>query len=232
MTAPRSSGRGLAAVALAGMLAAAGLLTACSGHPDSDSAASAHLKPSQTHVAQYVPSSSSPSATPHPASPSPTTQPTASATPPPVAGPGPCATNALRLTIGPSNGAAGSFYYPLLFTNISGATCTMYGYPGAAFATGMGGAVIGGPAVRNPTFPKELVTLAPGATVHASLQVAIAANYPTHICDPVTAHWLQVYPPNQYTALYVPFTAQTCTGSIPSGSTLGIYVVRPGATGP
>lgn len=233
MTAPRSTGRGLAAVALAGMLAAAGVLTACSGPAGQpDSAASAHLKPSQTHVAQYVPSSSSPSATPHSASPRPTTQPPASVTPPPIAGPGPCATNAVRLTIGPSSGAAGSFYYPLEFTNVSGATCTMYGYPGVAFATGMGGAVIGGPAVRNPTFPKELVTLAPGTTVHASLQVAIAANYPTHTCDPVTAHWLQVYPPDQFTALYVPFTAQTCTGSIPSGSTLGIYVVRPGATGP
>jgi hypothetical protein len=236
MTVPRSFGRGLAAVALTAMLAAAGLLTACSGpagHPDAESASSAPVKPSPTNVGQYVPASSSPSATPPAASPSPSAQPVASApAPEPVAGPGPCATTAVRLTIGPSNGAAGSFYYPLQFTNISGATCTMYGYPGVAFATSAGGAVIGGPAVRNPTFPKELVALAPGATVHASLQVAIAANYPTHTCDPVTAHWLQVFPPNQYTALYVAFTAQTCTGSIPSGSTLGIYVVRPGATGP
>jgi hypothetical protein len=74
--------------------------------------------------------------------------------------------------------------------------------------------------------------VAPGVTVHASLQVAIAQNYPASICDPVTAHWLQVFPPASYVPIYVSFTAQTCTGTIPSGSTLGIYVVRPGATGP
>jgi hypothetical protein len=108
----------------------------------------------------------------------------------------------------------------------------LYGYPGVAFVSAPGGKEIGGPAVRNPTFPKQLVTRAPGATAHASLQVVIAANYPASLCKPVTAHWLRVFPPSEYAALDVAFTAQTCTGKIPSGSTLGIYVVRPGTTGP
>ena len=234
---------------------AAGLLTACSspaGHPRADSESAGRLPPSPAHLPQFLPPSSPaavttpPQASPAPAqaspaptsagppsAPAPPAPPTTSAPPPPVtAGPGPCGTGGLRLSVGPADGAAGSVYYPLLFTNVSGATCTLYGYPGAALARQDGGSAVGNAAIRNPAFTGELVTLAPGAVAHTSLQVAEAANYPVAVCKPVTAHWLQVFPPGQYTALYVAFTARTCTGSVPSGSTLGIYVVRPGATGP
>jgi len=148
-----------------------------------------------------------------------------------------CAASDLTVKVGQGDGAAGSIYYPLDFTNTSGATCTMYGYPGVAFVTraggtAAGGSILGAPAVRNPAFTAKLVTLASGATAHASLQVQAAQSYPVATCKPVTGHWLQVYPPGSYGALYVRFTAVTCAGKIPSGSTLGIYVVRPGATGP
>jgi hypothetical protein len=152
----------------------------------------------------------------------------------------------LRVTIGPGNGAAGSIYYPLDFRNTGSAACTLYGYPGVAFVTrtgatgvggtgvggtGAGGTVLGEPAFRNAAIAPKLVTLAPGATAHASLQVQVAQNYPVATCKPVTGHWLQVYPPGSKAAEYVRFTAVTCAGKIPSGSTLGIYVVLPGATG-
>jgi hypothetical protein len=218
---------------------AAGFLTACSspaGHPRADSESADRLPPSPAHLPQFLPPSSpaavstSPQASPAPTSAEP---PSAAAPPvPPTAGPGPCGTSGLRLSVGPADGAAGSVYYPLLFTNVSGATCTLYGYPGVALARQDGGSTVGSAAIRNPAFAGELVTLAPGAVAHTSLQVAEAANYPAADCKPVTAHWLQVFPPGQYTALYVAFTVQTCTGPVPSGSTLGIYVVRPGATGP
>ncbi len=148
-----------------------------------------------------------------------------------------CAVSGLKVTVGQGDGAAGSIYYPLDFTNTSGATCTMYGYPGVAFVTksggtAAGGAILGAPAVRNPAFAAKPVTLAAGATAHASLQVQVAQSYPVVTCKPVTGHWLQVYPPGSYAALYVRFTAVTCAGKIPSGSTLGIYAVRPGASGP
>jgi hypothetical protein len=220
-----------AAAALAATgLAACGLLTACSsggrhsaaGHPAPPAAPS----PSPTHVAQYLPHTS--------AAPSPTTTTPSSAPAAPVVDsqPQPCTTGDLGLSVGAANGAAGSIYYPLLLTNNSGRTCTLYGYPGVALVSQPGGAVVGAAAVRNPTFPAELVSLAPGAVAHASLQVAVAANYPVKVCKPATAHWLQVYPPGEYTALDIQFTAQTCTGSVGDGSTLGIFVVRPGATGP
>src|SRR5712692_5096857 len=42
------------------------------------------------------------------------------------AGPGQCATSDLKLTIGQENGAAGTIYYPVDFTNTSGSACTTY----------------------------------------------------------------------------------------------------------
>ena len=108
----------------------------------------------------------------------------------------------------------------------------MFGYPGVSLVTGVSGRQLGGAAVRNPTFRPRAVTLGLGATAHATLQVVVAQNYPPAICDPVTAHWLRAYPPVQFAALFVRFTAVTCAGKIAGGSTLGIYVVRPGSTGP
>jgi hypothetical protein len=108
----------------------------------------------------------------------------------------------------------------------------MFGYPGVSFVTGISGGQIGGAAVRNPTFAAQTVILGPGATAHATLQVVAAQDYPRASCKPVTAHWLRIYPPDQFAPLYVSFTAVTCTGNASGGSTLGIYVVRPGSTGP
>jgi hypothetical protein len=220
-------------------LAAVGILiagcTGAPGHPAAHSSArlDTPAPDSSSHVRQYLPHTPPAPVPSHHSKATPATRPTASPTVAPVeAGPGPCPVTALRITIGAANGAAGSIYYPLEFTNVGGVTCTMYGYPGVSFATGPGGAAIGGPAVRNPTFGRALVTLAPGLTGHASLQVEVAQSYTARRCKPVTAHWLQVFPPASYVASYVSFTAVTCTGSIPGGSTLGIFVVRPGATGP
>jgi Protein of unknown function (DUF4232) len=225
-------GRFPAAGALgATMLAAAGLLlTACSAGGGQPQSAGSHGAGS-SHAAQLLPSSPAASAAaPSPGASAP--QSTPAPAQPAAAAPGQCTTGDLHLSVGAGNGAAGSFYYPLQFTNTSGATCTMYGYPGVALVSQPGGSVVGAAAVRNPTFPAEAVTLAPGAVAHASLQVGVAENYPASACGPVTAHWLQVYPPGEYSPLFVAFTAQTCRKPVGDGSTLGIYVVRPGATGP
>ena len=221
-----------AVVPLAGFLAAALLATGCGlvvrsggtatpAQPDSSAAGSAG------QVTSSVPGPAATSGA----------GPTASASQPAASGPGKCPAKALKVTIGRGDGAAGSIYYPLDFTNSGSVTCAMYGYPGVAFVTKAGGSAAGGtllgaPAVRNSTLAAKLVTLAPGATAHASLQVQVAQNYPVAMCKPVSGHWLQVYPPGSYAARYLRFTAVTCTGKIPSRSTLGIYVVQPGATGP
>jgi hypothetical protein len=221
-----------AAVPVAGLIAA-GLLAGCgsaggSGGTATPGGAGSSSSAPNAEVSQSAQSTSSAAASAA-GSTGPTSQPAA-------AGPGACPADDLKVTVGPGNGAAGSNYYPLDFTNTGGAACTMYGYPGVAFVTkaggtAAGGTVLGEPAFRNSALAPKLVTLAPGATAHALLQAQVAQNYPAAICKPVTGHWLQIYPPGSKAAEYVRFTAVTCSGKIPSGSTLGIYVVLPGATG-
>ena len=53
--------------------------------------------------------------------------PSASPAPPTPAGPAGCLTTELAVSLGPGSGAAGSTYYPIEFTNASGATCSLYG---------------------------------------------------------------------------------------------------------
>jgi Domain of unknown function (DUF4232) len=144
-----------------------------------------------------------------------------------------CATSALTVTLSATrgNGAAGSIYYPLDFTNISASPCTLFGYPGVSFVTGQGGTQLGRAAARNPVSPAASVTLAPGAVAHATLQVSEAGNYDATQCQPVTAHWLKVFPPDQTGAAYAHFTTQACSAVLPStiGGQLSISVVQPGA---
>ena len=49
------------------------------------------------------------------------------------------------LAVGQGNGAAGTIYYPLEFTNLSHHTCYLYGYPGVS-ALGRNGNQLGSPA--------------------------------------------------------------------------------------
>jgi Protein of unknown function (DUF4232) len=141
-----------------------------------------------------------------------------------------CATSALRVAVpaGSGGAAAGSSYYPIQFANVSGASCTLYGYPGVSFVSAQGGRQIGPAATRNPAVARQLVTLSPGQTVHAELQVVNAENYPPADCDLVTAHWLKIYPPNQTGPAYVSFTAQAC--SKPK-QILSVQTVQPGTAG-
>lgn len=133
----------------------------------------------------------------------------------PAAAPGGlCGTSALRMTLGPANAAAGHFYRPVVFTNISGASCTLYGYPGISFAAAIGGKQVGAAAGRSPA-SKQLVVLAPGGKAHALLDLLDVLNFPPSECAASSAHWLKVYPPNQYSAGYIRWTAEVCSKSKP-----------------
>ncbi len=143
-------------------------------------------------------------------------------------GPAACASSGLQASVPVSKGnaAAGSSYYPIDFANTSAASCSLYGYPGVSFVSGIGGSQIGIPATENPALPRQLITLAPGQTAHAVLQVVDAGNYPPASCGLVTAHWLKIYPPNQTAPLYVSFAAQACSKSKPI---LTVETVQSGA---
>jgi hypothetical protein len=203
---------GMAGKVIAGALLAccAVLATACSASTSSASS------PSSTATVTPVSSPSAPATS-------------APATTPAAAGPAPCPTRYLGVKAGLSQGTAGSTYQVIDFKNISNVSCTLYGYPGVSFAsTGASGGQIGLSAKENPTPPRELVTLAPGATANALLGIADAGNFPPATCGMVTAHWLVIYPPNQTTPVYLSYTSATCSKPV---QILTVNVVQPGSGG-
>jgi hypothetical protein len=145
---------------------------------------------------------------------------------------GRCPSSALHATVdtAQASGAAGSVYYPINFTNVSSSTCTLFGYPGVSFVTGESGSQLGRAATRNPAAGPTAVRLDPGNVAHAILQVAHAGNFDPSLCKPVTAHWLRIFPPDQFTPIYARFTTRACSARLPSsvGSQLGIYVIQSG----
>jgi hypothetical protein len=169
------------------------------------------------------------------ASSAPATTPAASAPAAPAASPAsspgpasppPCPTRSLQVKLGVSQGTAGSIYTTIDFTNISNVTCTLYGYPGVSLQTAKPVHQIGKPAKENPLTPRQLVTLQPQITANALLRIVDAGNYPSSTCGPVTAHYLQVYPPNQTTPAYIQFKTQACSKPV---RLMTVDVVKPGS---
>ena len=126
-----------------------------------------------------------------------------------------------------TEGAAGSVYQNIDFTNTGSAPCSLYGYPGIALGTGMPFSQVGAAATRSTAAPPALVTLSPGQTANALLRVVQALNYPSATCSPTTTTYLQIYPPNQTTAIYLPFKSTGCTSK--SVNILSIGVVQAGS---
>ncbi|HEV2377410.1 MAG TPA: DUF4232 domain-containing protein [Streptosporangiaceae bacterium] len=117
------------------------------------------------------------------------------------------------------SGAAGHTYYFLNFTNLSGSTCVLSGYPGVSGVT-LTGAQVGSAAGRNGVTPNP-VTLANGATTHALVGVVNPGIIPPSQCHPVTAAGLRVYPPNQTQSKLVPYPFPACSAKGPVYLTVG-----------
>lgn len=127
-----------------------------------------------------------------------------------------CRTNDLSLGFGSGGGAAGSVYEPLQFTNNGTSSCTLSGYPGVSFVTSGSGDQVGAAASRNPQHAPVTVTLAPGATAHATVQIVDSMNYSPAQCKATDVSGFRVYPPGETTAAYVPFdhASKACTTDV------------------
>jgi hypothetical protein len=113
------------------------------------------------------------------------------------------------------NGAAGSIYYPLQFTNLSGHACALRGFPGVS-AVDRNGHQLGSPAGWGSVTAPRTVVLAPGATAHAVLRWSDVEVTTAPGCDPVfTATELRVYPPGQYSATHAFFDLEVCSHAGP-----------------
>jgi len=208
MTAPvHPARRAIAAAALAGVAA---LAAACG----SSTPGATPTKTVTVTASPQAPASSSPG--------------TATGTPATPGGTAPCPTASLGLKLGLSQGAAGSVYQVLDFTNISNVTCTLYGYPGVSLAGGQPVSQVGLAASEDPTPPRKLVTLAPGQVANALLRVVDALNFPASKCGPVKTQWIQVYPPNQTTPVYLAYKTTGCSKPV---RILSVSVVQPGSGG-
>jgi hypothetical protein len=124
-----------------------------------------------------------------------------------------CTANDLGVwvAIDQGNGAAGTIYYPLEFTNLSDHTCYLYGYPGVS-ALNDNGNQLGSPAGWGPLAGARIVNVAPGATAHTILGYHDVAVAPGAGCDPVSSMAeLRVYPPGQRSSTDAAFSVEACS---------------------
>jgi hypothetical protein len=129
----------------------------------------------------------------------------------------PCAASDLGawVAVDRGNGAAGSIYFPLQFTNLSNHTCSMRGFPGVS-AIDRSGHQLGSPAGWGSVSAPRTVVLTPGATAHAVLRWSDVEVTTAPGCDPVfTASELRIYPPNQYSATHAFFDLEVCSHTGP-----------------
>ena len=119
------------------------------------------------------------------------------------------------------NGAAGTIYYPVEFTNLGSAKCILFGYPGVSAVNKSGGQL--GPAAGRFKATRHNVTLKPGQTAHAALGI-VDPGFIAH-CKKATAAGLKIYPPNQTAfQLIFNFTFPVCKNKL----FMRVYPVTPG----
>jgi Protein of unknown function (DUF4232) len=126
------------------------------------------------------------------------------------AAPPSCQTGGLVVWINTqSNGTAGTIFYTLNFTNLSGHACMLRGYPGVS-AVNLKGGTLGHPASRESGQIVKTVALTAGHTAHAVLGIVDIGALPTTTCPPTTAAGLRVFPPNQKASKVIPFPFPAC----------------------
>ncbi|CAL9601648.1 hypothetical protein SUDANB58_05451 [Streptomyces sp. enrichment culture] len=138
---------------------------------------------------------------------------------------GRCHSSELRASVGRVDPGAGQRNYPVVLTNVSSRTCTLYGYPGAAFVDASGRQL--GPDPRRAPGSPETVTLPPGRSAWAGLSFAGPEVSGARAATPAA---LLLTPPDERDALEVPWKG----GRVPVGgtaSTVTLTVLDAG-TGP
>ncbi|MFE1326000.1 DUF4232 domain-containing protein [Streptomyces sp. NPDC058741] len=134
-----------------------------------------------------------------------------------------CHSQQLRASVGRMDPGAGQRNFPVVLTNVSARTCTLYGYPGAAFVD-VSGRQLGPDPKRTPGEPAK-VRLAPGDSAWAGLRYASPETSGARTAVPAA---LLVTPPDERTPLRVRWTA----GVVPVGgnaSSVFLTVLAPGS---
>jgi hypothetical protein len=122
-----------------------------------------------------------------------------------------CHTGDLKLKVGDGDGAAGTSYRALVFTNAAKHTCTLYGYPGVSWVAGNGGKQVNVPFTRNSVDKKATITLKPGAVAHATLATHDVGFFDAAKCKPVDVRGYRVYPPDETASIFVSLPTRVCS---------------------
>lgn len=109
-----------------------------------------------------------------------------------------CHTSELSASVGRNNPGAGQENFPVVLTNKSTRTCTLYGYPGTAFVDASGKQL--GPDPERSGGKPETVKLAPGGSAWAGLSFANPEISEAATADPAA---LLVTPPDEEDPLKV-----------------------------
>lgn len=129
------------------------------------------------------------------------------------------------LAIDQGNGAAGSIFYPLQFTNLSSHACTLRGFPSVA-AVNRAGHLLGLPAGRDAGTPVRTVRLAAGATAHAILRYSDVVVTDCPAASRKAAFELRVRPPGGHAATHALFSLDVCTSK--KAPFMSVQAIKPG----
>jgi hypothetical protein len=133
-----------------------------------------------------------------------------------------CHTSELRATVGANNPGAGQENFPVVLTNTSHRTCTLRGFPGAAFVDASGKQL--GPDPRRSADTPTTVTLPPGRSAWAGLTFSNPGISGAKTATPAS---LIVTPPDERDPLKVTWKG----GEVPvagNASSVSLTVVRAG----
>ncbi|GGV14377.1 lipoprotein [Streptomyces filipinensis] len=133
-----------------------------------------------------------------------------------------CHTSELRAAVGRNDPGAGQENFPVVLTNRSGRTCTLHGYPGAAFVNASGTQI--GPDPRREPGSPTTITLRPGQSAWAGLTFSNPGISGARTATPAA---LLITPPDERDALKAAWT----DGAVPvSGSSSSVFlsVLSPG----
>lgn len=116
-----------------------------------------------------------------------------------------CHTSELNAKVGGNDPGAGQENFPIVLTNASGRTCTVRGYPGAAFASASG-QQLGPDPQRETGATVTTITLKPGQSAWAGLSFSNPEISGAKTATPAT---LVVTPPDEKDPLKVKWTNGT-----------------------
>ncbi|MGW7522162.1 DUF4232 domain-containing protein [Streptomyces sp. NPDC054783] len=217
---PRSARHG---ALLVGTVAVLGLLSACGNGKDVHSnppiTASGTAAPATGTTKSPASATSAPSGTSTGTGPSSPSKAAPSASGGDTATPAAstrCHTSELRASVGRNDPGAGQENFPVVLTNRSGRTCTVHGYPGAAFMSASGSQLGSDPKRESGT--PTTIALRPGQSAWAGLTFSNPGISGAKTATPAA---LLVTPPDERDSLKVAWTG----GAVPvSGNSSSVFL--------